>query len=78
MIYLSETNLGENSNPFFNLEQDEIFLKVSWIVTQVLLKFSPKADIFYKNKERICLGEILKFFCSKKNREFRMEAKGEF
>ena len=68
MIYLSETNLQENSNRFFNLEQDESFVKVSWVVTQVVLNFFPKADIFLKNKERIYSGEILKLFCRWRSR----------
>ena len=58
MVYLSETNLEENCNPIFNLGQKELSVKVSWIAKQVVLKFSPKAEIVYENKDRGWLGDI--------------------
>lgn len=76
MIFLSETNLEENCNPIFNLGPDENSVKVSWIAKQVVFKFSPKAEIFYEEKEKGWVGDIPKFsYSTKKAKLFGWSAK---
>lgn len=66
MIHLSETNLGENFNPIFNLGPQEDSVKVKWIAEQVVKKFSPNAQIFYGNSNRGWVGDIPKFYYNTK------------
>ena len=66
MMYLSKKNLGKNCNPIFNLGPDENSVKVSWIAEQIVLKCSPKAEIFYESEERGWIGDIPKFSYSTK------------
>jgi len=61
MIYLSETKLDKDSNPIFNLGPEEDSVKVQWIAERVVLKFSPKALIFYGNNNRGWVGDVPKF-----------------
>ncbi len=71
MIYLSETNLGENCNPIFNLGPNEDSVKVKWIAEQVVMKFSSKAKIVYGNSDRGWVGDVPRFsYKTKKAQRF--------
>ena len=66
MLYLSETNLGEDNNPIFNLGPEKDSVKVRWIAEQVVLKFSPKAEIIYGDTNRGWVGDVPRFSYSTK------------